>query len=430
VTTKCCFAFPVQAVMAFIMTLAWILPACAQMSPEAAAAELGGLADSISQNIQNPSLYVPKYNNDQTGNGDLYGQGELVPIDPGNTKVTGCANNPGDPNLYTRQDCEGVNFVSKNRTIRPNITVSTKDPVIAGNRVITSDPRATLEKYKWMVPVNADGSFGTLPANACPATTVNTPPVYEDRRCTFYKGSENFLCKAPLKVTVNPQFNYQCQDTLGINSTETCSKILNVQCNGGGWSPTCSTQGVVPQTFDADMQTNFNHIGDGVYELVFGTVAQDYWTGNQNSGGWFDKTLSVKILGLNRLDQFTLTTVGYDEWTWIKVNGHTVFIGPKPKAIDRLEHGICHFGSTQIPCVQYGPNANHVAFAKDGESRIESTNVDLKPYLVEGVNQIWTRTVTAMTGEMFLKIRTRMGCPVSCTENWDNQCSNLEQRAN
>lgn len=416
-------------VFAMCMTIATLFaPAFAQTSPEAAAAELGGLSESVSNNIQDPTLYVPKYNNEQTGNGDLYGEGELVPIDPGNAKVTGCANNPADPNLYTRQECEGVNFVARNRTIRPNMTVTTRDPIISGNRAITSDPRETLEKFKWIVPTNADGSFGSLPANACPATTVNTPPIYEDRRCTFYKGSENFLCKAPLKVTVDPQFNYQCQDTLGVNSTEKCSKILNVQCTGGGWNPGCSTAGVVPHSAATDFVFTYTHTGDGFYSLEYGAINDDYLHGDKTTGAFYDRILNIDIQGIERLDTFKLDNLLWDDWVWMKVNGQSVFLGSP--AIDRVEPTA---GNEQRcsnrKCIRYGPGPTHVARAERGRSERAYPNMDLKPLLHNGTNQIWFRVAVGGGGEMYTKFVTRMACPVNCTESWNNQCTTLEQRA-
>ena len=393
----------------------------AQTSPEDAAAQLGGLSESVNQNIQNPTPYVPKYNNEQTGNGDLYGEGDLVPIDPGNAKVSGCANNPGDPNLYTRQECEGVNFIAKNRTIRPNMTISTKDPVIAGNRAITSDPRETLEKYKWLVPMNADGSFGSLPANACPATTVNTPPVYEDRRCTFYKGSENFLCQAPLRVTVNPHFNYQCQDTLGTNSTEKCSKTLIVQCAGGGWNDSCTHQGIIPDSTYADMAATLTGIGNGISELKFGKKDAYQWSGSTLIGKVYDRSFNINIVGIERLDLFNLVYVEGDDWVWIKVNGNSVFLGPTPPVVDRVE---------QVSNgVKYGPNSNQVRTAEFGHSFTVNPNKDIRSYLHNGTNSIWIRTIVGGGGGVLVKFNTRLACPVNCTESWNNQCAVLEQRA-
>lgn len=202
------------------------------ITPDEAVASMSGLGAGAAASIQNedPSGTVPKYST-KNANEALYGTGDALPTGPGSAKITNCSTAVASTDLYARQECESINFVSKNRTLRPDITLSTRDPVIAGNRTITNDPRDTLEKYKWLVPVNSDGSIGNMPGGTCTATTISTPAQYEERTCTFYKGGENFLCKAPLVVNVIPHFNYQCQDTSGTNSTSSCTKLWHVACN-------------------------------------------------------------------------------------------------------------------------------------------------------------------------------------------------------
>jgi len=415
--------------------------AFAQANVDSAVSSLGGLSESISNNMQHPEEYVPKFNNDQSGNGDLYGEGELVPIDPGKGKISNCSTNPADSNLYNRQECEGINFVARNRTIRPNITVSTNDPVISGNRNITSDPRETLEKYKWNLPINPDGTIGSIPNNACPSTTTIVPPVSEERRCTFYKGSENFLCKAPLKVTVTPEFNYQCLDNLGTNSTQKCSKILNMQCSGGGWGDGCSYQGVIPNSLSADMNMSWVPEGNGIYRLTFGTLQDNYWSGPKEYGQFYDRSLDVTINGIAKLDRFSLDKVTPDDYAIIKVNGILVY--KTAPVIDRLEHitlRVCTWPTASGGCslwqnktyLQYGPNPNDYLKSAErapGFGASDYPNVDLRPFLHDGVNNIFVRTAVGIGGEFYGEFRTRMACPVNCYENWDNQCATLEQKA-
>jgi hypothetical protein len=373
--------------------MAFALHAGAQNSTvfDDAIKELGGLSTGVRTNIDTPEQYVPRYNTDQSGNGELYGEGELVPIDPGNAKVSGCANDPANPNLYNRQECEGINFVTKNRTIRPKMTVTTKDPIISGNRVITSDPRETLEKYKWLVPVNADGSVGTVPSNACSATSVVTQTVIEERRCTFYKGSENFLCKAPLKVTVVPQFNFQCQDTLGVNQTEKCSKILKVSCY-----QVCPpiTSSVKPYftSFQQSKGASVSVSGPNNDRI---SVATYNWGGAPGGGAIF-----IKLLDRNKLE-------------YIKVIGQNANPNCGPSNQRDSTENYVRTGSSRGPCFFNNQDFKHLLANGNNEVYVNTDNQARKPVVVE-----------------YREVDDPTACPPpTCNSYWDNQCQGLEERA-
>jgi hypothetical protein len=402
----------------------------AQYDPQKAAGSFNGMAESALSNLNggDPSKVLPKYSN-QNSNEQFFGEGDLIPTDQGNGKITDCKTATGDPNLYTRQECEGVNYVMKNRTVRPNMTVSTKDPLISENRTITSDPRDTLEKYKFNLPYNADGSIGNPPPNACASTTVTTPAVFEERVCTFFRGSENFLCKAPLKVEVNPHFNYKCEDTLGVNSNEKCSKTLIVECNGGGgFGDICSSTGIIPGGVEADMAVKWSPTGSGFYTLEFGTFQDNYWSGPKYGGTIYERTLNVNIASMDKLDRFLFFYIMADDYSLVTVNGTVVY--GTPPLIDRIEHpGI---GIGKVNGIKYGPkNEDFMRYVERKPSFGDSANpnVDLRPYLHNGMNKIVVRTVVGGTGEMLTKFSTRSACSPVCIDRWVNQCTTLEQRA-
>ena len=57
-------------------------------------------------------------------------------------------------------------------------------------------------------------------------------------------------------------------------------------------------------------------------------------------------------------------------------------------------------------------------------------NIDVKPYLKNGSNTIFMRTIVAGGGEGAIQLTTRQLCPRNCYDQWDNsQCAPLEQRA-
>lgn len=371
-----------------LIVLGVMSPACALTTQEAIES-MSGLGAGAAANIANedPSSSVPKYNT-SNANGALYGEGDLLPTDPGNNKITGCAVNAANPNLYDRQDCESVNFVMKNRHVRPNITVSTRDPIIAGNRGITNDPRDTLEKYKWIVPVNADGSVGSLPGNACTATTITTPPMYEEKVCTFYKGSENFLCKAPLVVNVVPHFNYQCQDTYGVNSNESCTKVLHVSC----------INDCVPL---ADVA--FTSAGAGTTPLTITTT--------QLNNGLTQITLQGHAVGSGRYTATNLSIGNKLNMEYIKIMSSSQPVADTFRSGGR---GV-GFYMVDFKGSYFGPminlNENFMGQVNNSYSLV-----------------LWFTEVTDFTVVLEYK-RAAATCNQSCSESLENNCMALEQRS-
>ena len=57
-----------------------------------------------------------------------------------------------------------------------------------------------------------------------------------------------------------------------------------------------------------------------------------------------------------------------------------------------------------------------------------SPNVDIRPYLKEGQNIINARVIYGGGGEAAMLFQTHMFCEPNCTETWDDQCREYEER--
>lgn len=397
---------------------------------EQAVKELGGKAGSTAVDIKDAGRFYEKSGNQIEGYGNLYGTGEILPVDLGNAKINDCSSKNLDADLYKRQECEGINFVSQNRSKRPNITVTTKDPIVSDNRVTASKPVPLLEKYGFNLPKNADGSIGTIPASACKPTTVTIDAQYEERICSTFKEGERFLCKQKLIAEVKPHFNYRCNDVSGHNSTEKCSKILKMRCEAG--SNNCAQSGIEPTSYDSDMKTTFTPLGGGDYRISYGVIGDQYWGGGSfRTGNFYYRHLKINIKNKSLLTKFILSRVDWDDWIIIRINGHIVFKDAEIE--DRLEavtsRACPRYGlpNTKKSCLQIGPNK--YAFAQHYKSWKANPNIDFKDYLQEGENDIFVTVVVSDGGEFYSEWITQMFCPAKCTEAWLNQCTVLEERA-
>ena len=378
--------------------------------------ELGGLGSGTSKNITAPEKYTPRYTDNPPNAEQYYGGGLTLPTSYGEAKIAGCRDNVADSDLYLRQECEGVNFIANNKTQRPDVTLTDREKLITGTQSIAGDPAETLDKYKWRYPLNADGSVGSIPSTACPTETVTVPAVKSVKNCSEYYGAELFLCEAALKVTVDPNWNYSCLETKYQHERHSCSKKLKVTCEQ---APDCTTAGVEAGTMQGDMQLSFvKNGGDAAHTLTFGSIGDDYFRNNQ-----YDREMMVKIRNLKQLSVFTLQKVEYDDWLVVKVNGTIVYSSHN----NRMIYGqyLSGWGGHSVHDEETGKRIGNTERKTSWKKEL---NIDIRPYLKEGDNVIWTRTIVGGGGESAAIFKVHQYCDPVCTESWENGCGEFENK--
>lgn len=141
----------------------------------------------------------------------------------------------------------------------------------------------------------------------------------------------------------------------------------------------CARAGITKASIPNDMKFKY----DGA-TLVIGTAENKDWEG---SCVFYDSNIKFNLKNLDRISEFLLTDVGFNDYMWIKINGKTIYIGPDGASpADRLElaSGIIrpriYDGYTYRDC-ERGTNWRF------------SPAQEILPYLKEGQNSIWVRTV-------------------------------------
>lgn len=144
-------------------------------------------------------------------------------------------------------------------------------------------------------------------------------------------------------------------------------------------------------SIEADTKWEYNYPN-----LVFVTKADNYRGGHCQV---YDRDAKFEINDLNGIKDFTLNRVGFDDYLWFKFNNHTIYVGPDRG--DRVElknkgHwiGVTTNGKNLLSCER---NTNWQF----------EPGIDLKPYLKEGENTLWTRTIVSGWGESWLNIRVK-----------------------
>jgi hypothetical protein len=125
------------------------------------------------------------------------GQGTLFA--PATGKVSNCATGPRASTAYAQQDCDAVNFLARNPSVRPQINLGKNDPLVTGAKTILANPQA--------LAGSMTGSY-----SACSTATVNQPAAYDTEVCNQYTNMTQSTCQKTLNVTVTNDTVYELQN--------------------------------------------------------------------------------------------------------------------------------------------------------------------------------------------------------------------------
>ena len=182
-----------------------------------------------------------------------------------------------------------------------------------------------------------------------------------------------------------------------------CAQSLKLTCKQAG---ECDSGGIVKASVSSDMKFEYSYP-----YLTIGTIADNYWGGRCDA---YDRVTKFQVRNKEEIKEFKIVQVGFDDYLWIKVNGHTIYVGPYNEGYVEP-----FFGN------RYGPrvNTNRGQYLCDLEKNWNfNVDINLLPYLKEGENEIWMRVIVAGAGEGWMKIIAKQHCCMSWQEQWSEQC--------
>jgi hypothetical protein len=209
-------------------------------------------------------------------------------------------------------------------------------------------------------------------------------------------------------ICEQPRNSYDCAQSLKVS----CKQAGD--CNSGGISLSSVSSG------DIKWEYSYPNLTIGKLEKQTG-----WWQGRCDT---FDRAAYFQIRSKEEITEFKLAEVKFADYLWIKVNGHTVYVGPKGG------NYIEGFFNNNLPIVrngqgQYGCDltrecrkTKHSEFCEKTPSFNFNLSLDLKPYLKEGNNEIWTRVIVGWAGEGWMRIIAKQKCCMSWQEQWGEQC--------
>lgn len=138
---------------------------------------------------------------------------------PAASKITVCQTGPTNPDAFRQQDCTAVNLMVHNPQNRPQFTLSPTNPNVVASRIIEANPGTLAARSLGYANPSAIGAF-----TGCTNRTVTTPATYTTEICDEYGAGLTNWCALGTSINVNPNTNYQCNQTNNAFQTQTCSK--------------------------------------------------------------------------------------------------------------------------------------------------------------------------------------------------------------
>ena len=214
-----------------------------------------------------------------------------------------------------------------------------------------------------------------------------------EEMCDEYFDVKISECLANQVVEIDPKYTYQCTKKRE-EREKVCTDVVTAKCNNEGSN--CNSGGIVMSSLNSDMQFTYNYP-----ELIIGTIADNYWSGSCTV---YDRSTTFDIINLDKITEFSIKQVGFDDYMWIKVNGHTVYVGPDGG--DRIEvtteKEVHSFGHIKWETENIGvTNGAGLRGCERMTNWVRNVDIDLKNlrYLHEGKNEIWIRVIVSGHGK-------------------------------
>jgi hypothetical protein len=121
-----------------------------------------------------------------------------------------------------------------------------------------------------------------------------------------------------------------------------------------------------------------------IIRVVVGQEGNDYWSG---SCAQFAQSTQFYIEDLSEVTEFKLTRLVFDDWIKVSINGHVAYVGPYGGDRLNLQDGRVYYAEGTSGSCELGKSWNY------------SVDVDIKPYLVSGLNTADIEVIVSGNGE-------------------------------
>ena len=191
--------------------------------------EQAGKAGAGVKAAPGPAAAVPHYN--QTGDG-LYQAGKGNPAPAGTQKILDCATaTPQQLAGFAGKHCDATNFLTRNATTRPAISVGKNDPLIQGAQVRADQGRQ----------MGLPSGLGSTSPEAPQCETVTNPgqTTYDTRVCHEEGAATEEKCSVGRVIEVNGEYRYECETQVKKLKEISCDITLGEACTTAPATEVC-----------------------------------------------------------------------------------------------------------------------------------------------------------------------------------------------
>lgn len=404
-----------QRNLSFLFTLAIILSLSSQSIAELSERELEKIrqeAESFSDKNKYRIDNIFQSNEEQQKLKGFIGSNNTKKenISPEKAGQLGEINRNNGSGKCTASDCD-VSSLFSQKAIKQREVALEESGFIKGNDHFIENNKGYLDRAI-SISKNAEKHFPYLKGGSEQCTPQDIEESYTElKTCDRYYDVKLDNCPISQIVEIDPKHTYQCSKKR-LEKTKTCTEIAtNIRCKD---SRECDSGGIIPGSVASDMKFEYTYP-----VLTIGTIADNYWGGNC---AVYDRNTNFKLKNLKEIKEFRITEVGFDDYVLIKVNEHLVYVGPDGGSqleIVKRERHLGRLGKIEVSMVN---NGNHDSHCERATSWTRSVNIDLKPYLREGDNSIFTRTIVSGGGESWMKIQATQRCCSEWLMDWEKKC--------
>ncbi len=226
------------------------------------------------------------------------------------------------------------------------------------------------------------------------------------------------------KVTDTEIYEQTCEKPAGnIN----CEKTLNVSC---AKTEECEAGGIVLGSMDSGLEWEYNYPN-----MRFGSREGSWKFLCSNRKGYercceaIESKARFRLRDVKEIRAFNLRKVAFDDHAMIKVNGHMVYnswggykLDITNRHVDKRHPNGNWLSGEYTLFIDAGNGKGGACFQWLGESHYKTMNIDLRPYLKEGWNEVEMVLIYAEKGQVNIEIEARQQCCTKLTDKWEKRC--------
>ena len=151
----------------------------------------------------------------------LFGGGNGDTFTAGAGKITACQTGAANPDAFKQQNCDAINYMANQPTIRPQFAISSSNPMMVTSRAIQNNASTLAAASLGFVDPGAVGSF-----TGCTTKATTTPPTFGIEVCNDVSTASSSTCSIGRTIAVNAHTDYQCNKTINAYQTQNCNKTV------------------------------------------------------------------------------------------------------------------------------------------------------------------------------------------------------------